>query len=475
MPHGLLAQYVPGPWAFFCLLMWIPLSAVFFSQHKPRQAAFIVMIWGTMMLPENVAVDPPILPPIDKHLLAGICAFVGIYLTAPKRFARMRALRGLQLFFFIFIIGNFGTAFSNPESYVWGGKQAWKDGPFYPIVVVPPLPKKEFIAMSIQDFFTYVVPFGVGQLLVQSREDAILFIKGITFGCLVYVPAMLWEGIMSPQLHNRLYGYHSVHFAHNIRGDGYKPVVFMKSGLGVAMFEFIGLAGAMTLMRLKEKVHPSIPAGMAALTIAFALAVSRNVAVVFYALGVLPVFLSSSPRMMARVAWVLAMIFMTFPITRAKGWFPADEIVAFATKYSEDRAGSLSFRFDNEDMLILHTAEKPYFGWGSYGRNRKYDPDTGKDISVTDGEWAIQYSVRGAVGAVGWFWMVGLPILWAARLIKKVIDPQDAVVIGAMALTAAINAADLLPNSSFTKIPFVFSGCLAGLLQAMVREKRVKA
>lgn len=474
MGHALLAQYTPGPWATFCLLMWIPLSAMFFSQHSPRKAAFIVMVWGTMMLPENVAIDPPILPPIDKHLLTGMCAMGGIYLVAPKRFQRMGLLRGLQLFFFVFVVGNLGTAFSNPESYVWGGKQAWPDGPFYPIVVVPPLPKKEFIAMTIQDFFTLVVPFGVGQILVQSREDAIAFLRGITLGCLFYVPAMLWEGIMSPQLHSRFYGYHSVHFAHNIRGDGYKPVVFMKSGLGVAMFEFVGLAAAMSLMRLKEKVHPAIGPGLAALVIAFALAVSRNVAVVLYAGAVLPLFLTSSPRMMARAAWVLAFIFVTFPITRAKGWFPVDEIVAFATKHSEDRAGSLSFRFDNEDMLIEHTAAKPYFGWGSYGRNRKYDPDTGMDLSVTDGEWAIHYSVRGAVGAIGWFWMVSLPIFWACRLIKKVIEPQDAVVLGAMALTAAINAADLLPNSSFTKIPFVFSGCLAGFCQSLVRERKVR-
>ncbi|MEM7153604.1 MAG: O-antigen ligase family protein [Myxococcota bacterium] len=462
---------IPGPFAHFILFLFIPITAIIFAQHKPRKAAFIVVIWGTMLLPEKAAFDPPILPAMDKHLIAPACAFVGLYMTAKSRFEKMRLLRGIQSFFFILVVGNFGTALTNPESFMWGGKEAWPGGPVYPIVIVPPLPQKEMIAMSITDFITFVAPFAVGQMLIQSREEAILFLRGFVIGCLVYVPAMLWEGIMSPQLHRQLYGYHATGFAHNMRGDGYKPTVFMQSGLGVAMFEFIGLCGAMTMHRIKEKITPQISGAMATGIILFALSVSRNVAVVVYAAGVIPVFLFTSAKMMMRAAFVLAMIFLSFPLTRAQGWFPVDDIIELAESYSEDRAGSLAFRFENEDILIEHTREKPIWGWGSYGRNRKYDPDSGKDISVTDGEWAIHYSMRGGLGVIGWFWMASFSILAAWRKLGKVRDPTDRILMGAMALTAAINAADLLPNSSFTKLPFVYAGALAGLVAAIMRQQ----
>ncbi|MCA9654595.1 MAG: hypothetical protein KC501_32070, partial [Myxococcales bacterium] len=461
----------PGPVAFLVFYLWIPISAILFSQKEPRKAGFIAVIWGTMWLPELVSFDLPILPAIDKHVLVGLCAFVGLYLTSKERRDRMRLLRGMQLFFFFFAVGNVGTAMTNPESFTYGGQLAWEGGPRFPVVNIEPLPKKEFIAMTIQDFFKYVMPMGAGQMLVQSRDDAIVFLKSFVFACLVYVPLMLWEGMMSPQLHRQVYGYYALNFAHNVRGDGYKPVIMMKSGLGVAMFEFVGLCGAITLARLKHKITPMIPAGLAALAILFALAVSRNVAVVVYAAAVIPVLWFMKARTQARIGLVLGLVFLSFPITRAKGWFPADEIVQFATeKVGPDRAASLAFRFDNENILLEHTQEKPWFGWGSYGRNRKYDPDTGQDISVTDGEWAIHYSVRGAVGAIGWFWLVGLPILWGARFIRRVHDPQDQLVLGAMVLTHAINAADLLPNSSFTIVPFVYAGCLTGYLQHLNRK-----
>lgn len=460
----------PGPFAYLVFFLWIPISALVFAQNKPHRAAFIVVIVGTLTLPELVAVDPPILPPINKHVLVTTCAFVGFFFTARTRFQRMRLLRGMQLFFVIMVVCNVLTAMTNPESFVFGGKEAWEGGPRYPVVIVPPLKNTEFIAMSIEDSFKFLMPFAVGQMLVQSREDAVTFLRAYVLACLVYVPFMLWEGLMSPQLHRIVYGYHSLSFGHNVRGDGFKPVVLTASGLGLAMFQFVGLTAALGLHRLRERIKPSISAGLAAAIIFFALSVSRNVGVMFYAAVVIAVLLLTGPRAMTRLSWVLVLIFVTFPITRAKDWFPADDIIAYATSKSPERAESLAMRFENEELLIEHTQHKPLWGWGSFGRNRRYDPDSGRDISVTDGEWAIHYSVRGAIGVTSWFWLMALPALWATRLIKRVRDHNEALLLGMMTLTAAFNAVDLLPNSSFTMVPIVYSGMLAGYLQYLSRR-----
>jgi hypothetical protein len=460
----------PGPFAYLVFFLWIPISALLFAQNQPRRAGFLVVIVGTLTLPELVAVDFPILPPINKHVLVCACAFVGLFFTARTRFQRMRLLRGVQLYFVILAVCNVATALTNPESYVFGGKLAWEGGPRFPVVIVPALKSTEFIAMSIEDSFRYLVPFAVGQMLVQSREDAVVFLKAYVFACVLYVPLMLWEGLMSPQLHRIVYGYHSLDFGHNIRGDGFKPVVFTQGGLGLAMLQFVGLTAAMGLHRLRQPVRPAISAGLAAAIIFFALSVSRNVGVMVYAVIAVPMLLFTGARTQIRLAWVLALVFVTFPISRAKDWFPADDIMAFVTKQSPERAQSLGMRFDNEKLLIEHTQQKPYWGWGSFGRNRKYDPDSGKDISVTDGEWAIHYSVRGGIGVVGWFWMMALPVFWASRMVKRVTHREDLVLLGMMTLTAAINAVDLLPNSSFTMVPSVYAGILAGFLQYLGRE-----
>ncbi len=468
-PSGLM----PGPFPYLIFYLWIPITAILFSQKKPREAAFIVVIWGTLLLPELIAVDPPILPYMDKHNLVCACGFAGLFLTAKSRWQRMQFLKGVQLFFVFLAVCNVGTALTNPETFVYGGQPYWPDweeSPVAPVLVIPALSPKEFIPMGIDDFFKFLIPFGVGQMLIQSREDAILFFKSYALSALIYMPFMLWEGVMSPQLHYQVYGYFSLPMGHNIRGDGFKPIVLTCSGLGLVMLQYVGMACAIALYRAKQNVHALIPAGIAVIALVFNIAVSRSVGVLFYVAATVPLMMFMGPRIMTRVSWVLIVIFLTFPITRAKDWFPADDIIAYAEAKNPKRAQSLGMRFDNEKMLIDHTDAKPYFGWGSYGRNRIYKPETGEDISVTDGEWAIHYSVRGAFGVISWFWMMALPVLWACRVVKWTMDKEDKVILGIMTLTAAMNAVDLLPNSSFTKVPIIWSGMLAGYLQYLTRK-----
>ncbi|MCH9683269.1 MAG: hypothetical protein K0V04_17675, partial [Deltaproteobacteria bacterium] len=422
----------PGPFAYFVFILWIPISAIMFAQNKPRRAAFLVLIGGTMVLPELVAFDLPILPAIDKMSMVGACAFVGLFFTAKSRWQRMRLLRGMQLFFFIFVIGNIGTSMTNPESFMFGGKLAWPGGPRFPIVSIPPLAKTEFIAMTISDFFDLFMPFAVGQMLVQDRDDLIVFLKSYAMATVIYAVPMLWEVVMSPQLHRYAYGYHALSFSHNVRGDGFKPTVLLNSGLGLAMFQFVGMTAAIALRRTKHKVGQSLTGGTATLILLFALSLSRNVGVMLYSGVAIPLLLAARPRMQTRVAFVLILLFITFPITRAKEWFPVDDIIAYVEKRSPERASSLGFRFENEDILLEHTAEKPTFGWGSFGRNRRYDEESGKDISVTDGEWAIHYSVRGAFGAVGWFWLIALPVLWGTWFIRRVPEREDQILLAAV-------------------------------------------
>ena len=50
----------------------------------------------------------------------------------------------------------------------------------------------------------------------------------------------------------------------------------------------------------------------------------------------------------------------------------------------DDRAGSVQFRLDNENMLAKKAMQQPLFGWGGWNRARVFD-ESGNDLTVTDG------------------------------------------------------------------------------------------
>ena len=86
------------------------------------------------------------------------------------------------------------------------------------------------------------------------------------------------------------------------------------------------------------------------------------------------------------------------------GTFSGAEVSDWIAKnYSPERAESLQFRFENEELLRAKAQEKPLFGWGGFGRNRVYDYDwSGElvDVSVTDSYWIIVFGVNGIYGLV---------------------------------------------------------------------------
>jgi hypothetical protein len=68
-----------------------------------------------------------------------------------------------------------------------------------------------------------------------------------------------------------------------------------------------------------------------------------------------------------------------------------------------ERAQSLKFRLDNEELLSKKARQRMMFGWGGYGRNRVYETNwEGEriDISVTDSLWIIAFGVNGLVGLI---------------------------------------------------------------------------
>jgi hypothetical protein len=461
------------PQAYLALLVWIPLGIAMFGMMKPIKAGVAALILGVLFLPELAAFDPPALPPIDKMAVACLASYLGALVFARRELGRAKFLRGPEVWFLLVVIGNIGTALTNADPVIIGGGLDYDGETRLPEIVLPSMTKYDILSSTVRDFLGILLPFHLGRAFVRTRDDAITLAKVIAGAMVVCLPLMVFELRFSPQLHYWIYGYYALDFAHNMRGGGFKSSMFLSSGLALAMFLMAALFAVALLRRAKEKVAGMSP-GLLLPLFWGVLLMSRNVGANIYTLAALPLLLGRKVASAGRFAVVLCMLVIAFPALRASQTFPADDLVAFAAKYSAARAQSLGFRFDNEDILLERANERQMFGWGGFGRNRVYD-ERGKDVSVTDGEWIIRYGSRGIVGFWGAFGLLMWPVFVARRRTRKIADVEAVYAVNSMSLLAAIHAVDLLPNGLFTIFPYFFSGALAGLSEGLLTPQRAVA
>jgi hypothetical protein len=157
----------------------------------------------------------------------------------------------------------------------------------------------------------------------------------------------------------------------------------------------------------------------------------------------------------------LAAIVLVYPMLRGVDLIPTERLVSIAEMVDESRAGSLQYRFDNEDMLLQRANERPLFGWGSWGRNRVFD-DAGRDISTTDGAWIITIGSYGWIGYLAQFGLLsGVLLLLVFQRRSYEISSVTAILM----LVLAASLIDLLPNSFLSPIVLLMAGALWGRLE----------
>ena len=303
-----------------------------------------------------------------------------------------------------------------------------------------------------------IVPFVLGMRVLGTPEAQTDLLRVLVLAACAYACLVLFEVRMSPQLSNWIYGFFPHSFLQHMRGGGFRPVVFLHHGLWLGMFLCMAVLGACTLWRqaLRDRVQ-AVPWLAATLWLAVTLVLSRNLGATALMLLFAPVILFAPPRMQIFVAAVFAGMVLTYPMLRGAGLVPIDTIHTLTESVSEDRAQSLKFRFDHEDMLLARANEKPLAGWGSWGRNRVYDPETGRDLSVTDGIWVITIGSFGWFGYLAQFGLLTMPILLLLRS-----RSWHAPATSGLAAALAANLVYLIPNSALAPIGWLAAGALAG-------------
>ncbi|WP_341632042.1 hypothetical protein [Sphingomonas agri] len=421
----------------------------------PVEAAAIwSLLGGYLLLPSAMSVDVALLPPLDKSSIPAISTFLLCWMKGTQSPAPQRSLL-IYALAFAFVVSPIFTSLGNSYELHIGDRSL---PGFYPL---------DGIKLSLHNIIA-LLPFFIGMRFLSSESGRALLLRSLPAAALVYSLPMLFEIRMSPQLHTWVYGYFPHSFGQQIRDGGFRPVVFLGHGLEVAFFASIAVIAAAVGIRARWQIL-RVSSSAATAYLSVVLLLCKTLGALIYAVVAVPLVLFTKPRAWVRVACAIFIIFYTYPLLRTYNLIPVKAIATAANSVSSDRSSSFQTRVDNEDKLLAKANEKALFGWGTWGRNRIYDQDSGRDISITDGEWVIQ------LGMFGWFGYLSLFGLFAAaamRARKAVRGPvtQASLVLGGMTLLLAVNMIDLIPNADLLPFTYLMAGSIAGCIR--VKSKR---
>lgn len=446
---------MPNALAYLAVFLTIPVGIGLFFVVRPALATLAVFFGAVLLLPELTELDLPGLPGIGKEEAAAIACLLGVALRARRKLRDARMLRGPDRWIVVFMLGALGTSLTNTDELVFGPQ------------VLPSLGVHEAISVMFSDFLLYLVPFVLGRALFTTAKELKTALGAIAIAGCVYSPFVFTELMLSPQLHNWIWGFHQHDFIQTIRGDGsYRPMVFMEHGLAVAMLLMWATVSGVILMKAKKRAF-MFPAPLVTAYVAVWLFWVKSLGALIYAVTLAPVVAMLRPQNVLRVALILSAIVFSYPILRAFDVFPDRALVNAAYNASGDRAASLDYRFTMESMLAERASDRPVFGWGRFKRNMVIDPETGKDLSVSDGFWVVIYGVRGGLGFVCFFAYLLSPIFLLRKRLRRVAAPEEKVMLTGLALLVSVSAVDLLPNGLYNSLPVFFAGILYGATRAL--------
>jgi hypothetical protein len=450
---------VPGNiFAFVVLFLWVPTVIVMFFAMKPHVACAIAVFMGLLLLPEKTAIRVPGMPAFGKIELTYLGILLGTLITRPRSFRNSTPKKWPRILWGLLFLGTVVTVFTNMDPVGHG------------VARVPGLTTADIRHDVMTLFLVGFAPFLVGRALYRSPEQLRFLLKVMAMAMLIYLPFIILELRLSPQLHRWIYGFHQHSFIQTLRDGGFRPMVFASHGLALAKFLMVGVLAAVAVG--SERFAGKHWYGIAFLLFLVLVLVKSLGALLLCVLG-LGLLLLGSVRARLRAATFFSLLVFIVPALRASDAVPTDELVDLVKSFKgEDRAQSLEFRFRNEDMLVEKALERPLFGWGrSHKRNRVLDAESGKDISVTDGEWII---VLGTIGIFGFIARMGLflmPVFGAWKKVRLLPRPSRRL-YAAGALIHGLLVVDLIPNAALGLPMFFLLGALCGSLAGAVRERK---
>jgi hypothetical protein len=413
---------------------WTFVTLGLFLALPPRRALLFSVIGGMILLPAH-AMYVPILPGrFDRAAAVILPCLLGVLLTDSGVFRRFRvvatdwAMLGL-------LLAPFFASLSNGLGLYDGLSNIYRHA------------------------MIFGFPYLLGRLYFRDSEGVKAMVVAIAIAGILLAPLALFEIRMSPQLHSMVYGKSAVRFFMFARFSGYRPIAFFPSPL---MLTFAISAGTLCAFWLSQSFRGSRFYQVPYLYWALLLAVTTILGKTLGAITLMIVgsgllwFTGRTGRrfiLLATVSFVLL-----YPALRVTQILKAEPIIAVIEPiYPESNVSTLSYRLTQEDLFSQHALERPFFGWGGWGRNRT------RETRSIDGLWIILFSTQGFFGIFSYMSVFGIPILRGLRTggRRRITDPSIGPPV-VLAVVLFILWVDCLSNAFLGPLFMMAVGCLAG-------------
>jgi tetratricopeptide (TPR) repeat protein len=428
------------------LFGYIPLILVLFSTLPPRRAVLAAFIFAWLFLPFG-GYSIPGIPDYTKQSATSLGILLGTLLFRTDWLVAVRP-RWFDLPIAVWTLCPIASSLSNGYGIYDG------------------------LSASFNSSVSWGLPYLIGRVYFSRLEDLFEVAYAIVIGGLIYIPFCLWEMKMSPQLHLNVYGVDPSGWG-EVSYGGYRPKVFMSTGLELAMWMGATVVSGFWLWRSRAvRQIGGYPFGwfMGVLSITALLCrVTGGWLIMAMGVSLWPLMKFSRPRLLPVI--LLLVVPVSYIGVRALDlWSGREAVRLVATVFNERRAQSLEFRMQNEDILVRKALQSPVFGWAGWGRARVYD-ETGKDISTTDGLWIIAMGTYGLVGLSAFYATLLLPII---LLTKRY--PADAWLTPelapacVLAILANLYAIDCIANGMVNPIYSLAVGAVTGVIGTIDRQ-----
>jgi hypothetical protein len=443
------------PFVPIAMFGWIFFTSFLFRNVSPQRAVAISVIGGFLFLP-IFSFDLPGIPSYDKSAAIALSLVVGETLSgARSKFPVKYSSYDLPIFLWC-LVSPIASSLSNGLG-VYDG-----------------------ISGAVSNVLNWGIFYLAGRRFFSESRSLRTLTHGIMIGGLLYIPLILFELRMSPQLSQRVYGFFPHSFLQHIRYGGYRPIVFMQHGLMVAFWMATSSTVTFWLWRMKavEKVG-SIPISLLSLSlIAVTVACKSANGVIYMVLGIAAFIFYRMAGSARRLRWI-AILVPLYIIVRLTNIVTIDEVESLALKvFDQDRVTSLGWRLLQENLFGLKALERPWLGWGGYARGWPVNPETGNQlIQMVDSLWVIVLSNRGLFGLVCAFLTLGIGPVSALALLRLpsrgealAHDPYEVDVI-ALSLVMIFFMFDSLLNEMISPVYLVIAGALVSY--ALKRKESV--
>ena len=441
------------PIATMAFLAFIAGSLVAFQRLSRASATVVVVLAGSLFLPENVALlEMRGFPTIEKERVTYLSALLGLAIRGYIPDRRSTSGVGLTAVLVLMFLANVGTLLINPAPL-------YNEGLFF-----EGLGTRWLIGQTLDDILVFGLPLMVGRAAFRDTNDLRTLMYALVGAGLIYTGLIAVEVLLSIpfwvfQLSQLIY---NVPMRPQFRYGFTQPIVFMDNGLAVATYMAVAVIAAASFRKTRAKRSwMGIRRVMALLLCG--LLMTMNVAGSVYGLVMATLTAWSRSTRIAAVALFIAAFTCVYPALRMMDVFPHTALVEFADQYDPDRARSLNGRFAEEDFVLGSIGERIWFGWGHIGRIPGVH-SFGEGETGLDGWWVIRTGMSGLLGLqLSYIFFLLVPVLVGWRCIGRLRSHDGAPLFAGLLLCIAVRMVDLLINGWWNCMPVFLGGAALGI------------